>query len=85
MLTQVHIWVETFVSLKDDYTFNVLHEVQLHEEVDAGHVLYPGIGVIFILALPTGKFPLLCQVSTPWNPKASDEGGGKKSSECMTL
>ena len=41
IITQVHILVEAFVSLRCDYILNILHEVQLHEEVEAGHVLYP--------------------------------------------
>ena len=41
IITQVHSLVENFVRLRDDYILNVLHEVQLHEEVEAGHVLYP--------------------------------------------
>ena len=40
ILTQVHSWVEKFVSIRYDYILNVLHEVQLHEEFEAGHVLY---------------------------------------------
>ena len=40
-----------------------------------------GFGVILSLALPTGKFLLWCQVSTPWNPKSVDEGLGKTSSD----
>ena len=44
-----------------------------------------GIGVIFKLALPTGKFPLWRQGLTPWNPKLSDEGGGNISSDWMTF
>ena len=41
ILTQVHILDETFVSLGDEYILNVLHEVQLHEEVEVGNVIYP--------------------------------------------
>ena len=40
ILTQVHISVEIFVSLRDDYILNVLHEIKLHEEVEAAHVVY---------------------------------------------
>ena len=40
---------------------------------------------IFVLALPTGKFPLWHQGSMPWNTKVSDEGVGKTSSDCITL
>ena len=32
-----------FVSLRYEYILNVIHEVQLHGEVKAGHVLYPGV------------------------------------------
>ena len=43
ILTQVHILVEMFVSLRYYYILNVLHEIQLHEEVKAGHVMYPWV------------------------------------------
>ena len=41
ILTQVHTCVEMFVSLRDDYILILLHEVQLHEEVEAVYVMYP--------------------------------------------
>ena len=42
-----------------------------------------GFGVTFSLELPTGKFPLWRQGSTPWNTQVSDDGVGNTSSECM--
>ena len=41
ILTQFNRLVENFVSLRYEYILNVLHELQLHEEVEAGHVMYP--------------------------------------------
>ena len=41
IITEAHRLVETFVSLRDDYIHNVIHEVQLNEEVEAGNMPYP--------------------------------------------
>ena len=40
ILTQVHSSVKTFVSLRYDHILNLIHEVQLNEEVETKYVLY---------------------------------------------
>ena len=42
-----------------------------------------GFGVIFSLAIQTGKFLLWRQGSTPWNPKVGGKGVGMTSSDWM--
>ena len=48
-----------FISLKDEYLVNLLHEVQLREEVEAGHVLYPWYWNHLQLGPPNSEVPTL--------------------------
>ena len=56
IITQVHSLVVTFVSLRYDYILNVLHEVQLHEEVREVHVLYPWDRIHLQIGPPNREF-----------------------------
>ena len=48
-----------FVSLREYYILDVIHEVQLHEEVKAGHVLYHWVWSHIKLVHPNREVPTL--------------------------
>ena len=48
-----------FVILRYEYTLNVLNEVQLHEEVEVGHVLYSWDKSHLQLGPPNREVPTL--------------------------
>ena len=59
ILTKFHSWVEMSVSLKGYYILNILHEVQLHEEVEAGNVMYPWDWIHIQIVPPNREVPTL--------------------------
>ena len=48
-----------FVSHGDDYILNIIYEVQIHEEVEAGHVLYTWVWSHFQPGPPNREVPTL--------------------------
>ena len=48
-----------FLSLGDDYILNVLHEVQLHEEVEAGDVMCPWDQIRLMIGPPNWEVPTM--------------------------
>ena len=77
ILTQVHIWIETFVSLRYDYILNIIHKVKLHEEVKAGHVLYPWDRSHLQLGPPNREVPTLTPSIDAMKYKGEWWGGRK--------
>ena len=48
-----------FFIIRYEYILNILHQVQLHEEVEAGHVLYPWDRSHIQLVPPNRELPTL--------------------------
>ena len=48
-----------FVSLRDEYILNVLHEVKLHKEIFSVHVIYPWVWSNLQIGPPNREVPTL--------------------------